>query len=373
MFFIKKFILGLTALALIFIGGSGTQSNNLLMQGGGFVGIVIGLVVLYLFGKMVWRAMGCLPSFFIICVVAAFIMYAIGAFRGGIGNIVPNVLSFLGQGNAFSGYSEQQSNAALQLVEPEKVTPLISENFNDISMVPTASVVPEGCPPANCPPEVIQAVIQQAAQAPIQQPQPAQQPAQQNEGGIVQVIVDTITGSKLVNGQGSAPAQNRGDFNPMNYPAVYGVANVINGDTINLGNRYVKLYGVVAPISNQTCADSRGRSYACGQESARWLKRWISGQEIECRVLHQDSRGNIVGVCMIGQYDIAAALVNAGWAVANTKTTNIYVPYQQQAQENLRGLWQGQFYMPWDWKDIQSKKPKIKVIRPKTKKSILDF
>ena len=56
------------------------------------------------------------------------------------------------------------------------------------------------------------------------------------------------------------------------------------------------------------------------------------------------------------------------------KQSAIYVPYEQQARDNGRGLWQGQFYKPWDWREIQSKKPKIKVIKPKQpKKSILDF
>ena len=58
MFFIKKLFLGLAAVVLIYLGGSGTQSSNMLFQGGGFIGIIVGLVVLYIFGKMVWRAAG---------------------------------------------------------------------------------------------------------------------------------------------------------------------------------------------------------------------------------------------------------------------------------------------------------------------------
>ena len=46
MVFLKKALLGLGALILIFIGGSGTQSSSLLLQGGGFIGLIIGLVVL---------------------------------------------------------------------------------------------------------------------------------------------------------------------------------------------------------------------------------------------------------------------------------------------------------------------------------------
>ena len=180
-------------------------------------------------------------------------------------------------------------------------------------------------------------------------------------------LLNRLTGG----GEPAAPAE---AFNPNNYPAVYGVTRVINGDTLEMRGRYIKIYGIDAPESNQTCADGKGRAYRCGQEAARWLKSWISGHELECHVLKQDSKGNMVATCALGQSDIGAALVNAGWAVADPKQSAIYVPYEQQARDNGRGLWQGQFYKPWDWREIQSKKPKIKVIKPKQpKKSILDF
>ena len=103
MFFIKKLFLGLAAVVLIYLGGSGTQSSNMLFQGGGFIGIIVGLVVLYIFGKMVWRAMGCLPVLLIISLIVGFILYAIGAFNGGVDKVVPNVMNFLGRGsNTFS-------------------------------------------------------------------------------------------------------------------------------------------------------------------------------------------------------------------------------------------------------------------------------
>lgn len=94
MVFLKKALLGLGALILIFIGGSGTQSSSLLLQGGGFIGLIIGLVVLYIFGKMAWRAMGCLPSFLVVISIIAFILYAIGGFNNGIGGVGQSLRSF---------------------------------------------------------------------------------------------------------------------------------------------------------------------------------------------------------------------------------------------------------------------------------------
>lgn len=367
MLFLKKLFLGFGALFLIFAGGSGTQSNNLLLQGGGFVGIVVGLAVLYIFGKMVWRAMGCIPMLLVFGLIAGFIMYAIGAFNNGIESVIPNIQSFLG--NSVSGYTAQQENAVLQIEEaPLQNAGLLQENFGE-QIAPSPTPVVDGFAP---PPSQLQ---QPVAAAPIQTP-PTQLPPVQlqpqklaQESGFSKFI-SSLTGA--VQQQPSQPAVN--SFNPNNYPAVRFVAKVINGDTLEARGRYFRLFGIDAPESNQTCADSKGRAYSCGQESARWLKSWISGQEIECRVVQQDASGNMVGPCAIGQYDIAAALVNAGWAVAYTKATGIYLPYEIQAKENGRGLWQGQFYMPWDWREIQSKKPKIKIIRPKQpKKSLLDL
>jgi len=81
-----------------------------------------------------------------------------------------------------------------------------------------------------------------------------------------------------------------------------------------------------------------------------------------------------MGICFLGEYDIGAALVNAGWAVAYGKHTNIYMPYQYQAQRNGNGLWQGNFYMPWDWRKIQARKPQIKIInnKPKRKRTFMN-
>ena len=327
MVFLKKALLGLGALILIFIGGSGTQSSSLLLQGGGFIGLIIGLVVLYIFGKMAWRAMGCLPSFLVVISIIAFILYAIGGFNNGFGGVGQSLRSFLGM----QANSQQQmpQNGQIMIVE-EEYAPAIDENFSsDIG-----------------------------SQAEVQ-PQAEQRP------NAFQQLISSFGGQR----EQPAPA-----FNPNNFPAIYGAARVINGDTLEIRGSYFKLYGIDAPEANQTCADRQGRSYNCGREAALWLKNWITTNELECHVMQRDAKGNMVGTCSLGQYDLGAALVNAGWAVAYQKYTDIYVPYERQAQMNKRGLWQGTFYMPWDWRAMQGKKPKIKVIKPKSrKKGILDL
>lgn len=380
MMFLKKLFLGLAAITLIFVGGSGTQSTSVLMQGGGLVGLILGLVVLYIFGKLVWRAMGCLPSLLIIVGIVGFILYAIGAFDGGVQNVIPNLQKFIGAGKTQTGMMNENPRA-IQL-ENAPSTPVLGENFSDIKLseiniepqqvpapIMNKEIIPEPANIGEAPqePTAQQQVMQPQQQVPIA-PQQAPIREPERESGGVMGFVNSLLGG----GNNSQPVSQPQNFNPSDYPAVYGSVQVINGDTLNMRNHFIRLYGIDAPEKNQTCANAQGRSYACGREAARWLQGWIQDGELECHVLKQDSKGNVVATCAYGQYDLGAALVSAGWAVS-LPNNSIYRPYEIQAQEARRGMWQGQFYKPWDWREIQSKKPKIKIIKPKTKKRLWDY
>lgn len=329
MLFMKKALMGLGAFLLILWGGAGTQSNSTLLQGGGFIGLIIGLVVLYIFAKMAWRAMGCLPSIIIIFGIIVFIIYAIGGFNNGIANVGVTLKSFLGQ-------QTQQRNAdgqnSVMLVDEEDMPgEMFEEDFYEEDEEQPSST----------------------ASAPAPQ---AQQP------DTFRKLMGAFGGQQ--NQQQTAPALNMKEL-----PVVSGRVSVVTGDTLRMKGKYISLYGIDAPETDQACANKSGRSYLCGKAAARWLSDWLinADVDVECRILQKDSRGNMVGVCSLGPYDIGAAMVNAGWAVAYTKYTDIYVPYEQQAQQQRVGLWQGRFYKPWDWRKIKTSKPKITVKKPKKK------
>ena len=162
-------------------------------------------------------------------------------------------------------------------------------------------------------------------------------------------------------GNSNNDAENGMGFNPEDYPATEGYAGAVTGAMLQINGLHIKLLGLEAPYMHQTCADKFGQGYACGQKSRDWLQNWLQNKIVKCHIISPQKNGRATGVCFSEGYDVGAVVVNAGWAVAYTKNTDIYVPYEHQAGTNKRGLWAGTFYKPWDWKKLQSRKSNIRI------------
>jgi hypothetical protein len=64
-----------------------------------------------------------------------------------------------------------------------------------------------------------------------------------------------------------------------------------------------------------------------------------------------DDRGERpVAICYADGVDIGGALVDQGLAVASRKHSNKYVPNEERAKAEKRGLWAGEFEWPWDYR-----------------------
>lgn len=336
MYLLKKLFIGCGLLALIYGGSAGTQSSSLFVQGMSFIGLLIILIILHVFSKMLVRGLGCMPSVLVMAAIGIFTMYSLGMFNNGAGGVIDSVSRFIGREQTQEQTQPQMQDADVSLEEEAEQDKAMEEEhsgmlFGDFK----------------------------AEKEKKKQQQQQQQPKQ----GLLNNLVSALAGRQ--------PVQEQRPFNPNDFPVIYIIPRIISGDTFEINGRYFRLFGISAPIANQTCVDGKGRSYRCGKTAALWLKEWIDGEELECHVIQQDTNGNMVGTCALGEYDIGAALVNAGWAVANPKYADayaIYVVYEEQAQRNKRGLWEGQFYRPWDWQKMQHRKGKVKIIRPKKKK-----
>ena len=131
--------------------------------------------------------------------------------------------------------------------------------------------------------------------------------------------------------------------------AILGVAQVIDGDTIDVAGQRIRLYGIDAPELAQNCIHATGE-WDCGRRAALWLQQLISTNELSCISKGNDRYGRIVATCTMGELDIAAEMVSNGWALAYRSITKTYVITEGKAKRNRLGLWDSKFANPWDFR-----------------------
>ena len=136
---------------------------------------------------------------------------------------------------------------------------------------------------------------------------------------------------------------------PATAQTITGTASVIDGDTLEIHGQRIRLHGVDAPEGQQRCR-LNGKAWRCGTDAARALDSAIGGKTVACYQQDIDRYGRMVAVCTVGGADVNAWLVSEGWAVAYRRYSKAYVGDEARARKAGRGLWAGEFDMPWDWR-----------------------
>jgi len=129
---------------------------------------------------------------------------------------------------------------------------------------------------------------------------------------------------------------------------IIGHASVIDGDTIEIGGKSIRLFGIDAPGESQTCTDASGRLYRCGQWAARVLDYRISGNVVYCDPQDSDRPGHAVAICRAWGEDLSAWMVGLGWALADREVSTRYVPAENLARARRAGMWAGEFAPSWE-------------------------
>jgi len=131
---------------------------------------------------------------------------------------------------------------------------------------------------------------------------------------------------------------------------IIGPARVIDGDTIEISGERIRLHGIDAPESNQTCTDVEGKEWRCGQEATIALATIVGDQSITCKGEERGKYGRLIAVCYVGLFQLNVLMVTRGWALAYRQYSSDYVPEEDYARIYKRGLWRGQFIAPWEWR-----------------------
>jgi endonuclease YncB( thermonuclease family) len=133
--------------------------------------------------------------------------------------------------------------------------------------------------------------------------------------------------------------------------AMSGVARVIDGDTIAIDGRNIRLEGIDAPEQGQTCGRRFFGTWRCGAAAAEALEELVAGRTVVCESRGDDKYGRMLGICFVDGVDVNARMVLDGYAWAFVKYSKTYVREETEARANRAGIWTGRSDPPWVYRE----------------------
>ena len=128
-----------------------------------------------------------------------------------------------------------------------------------------------------------------------------------------------------------------------------GLAIVTDGDSIKIDGQRIRIHGIDAPEAKQLCR-RQGEPWQCGKSATEALKSRIAARPVSCEELDRDRYKRIVARCLVDGEDLGEWMVLNGWAVAYVRYSYEYTRAEHFAKTDRRGIWVGEFEMPWAWR-----------------------
>lgn len=126
-----------------------------------------------------------------------------------------------------------------------------------------------------------------------------------------------------------------------------GQVSIVDGDTLDIHDERIRLWGIDAPESTQLCRGRDRKPYRCGAQAANTLDAFTRAKTVRCTPVDGDRYGRIVARCTIGRIDLGQMLVSRGLAVEEPQYSHgHYAADQATARRAGRGIWAGRFVEP---------------------------
>ena len=148
-----------------------------------------------------------------------------------------------------------------------------------------------------------------------------------------------------------------------NEKTISGKAKVVDGDTIKINKKKIRLFGIDAPEKEQICKKiyisflifNFQKDYNCGEKSTLALLKKLKDKKVKCILEQaQDKYKRNIGTCYVDGQNINRWLVRNGYALAYRRFSKKYVPDEQYAKGNKLGIWRGTFVKPEKWRRIMN-------------------
>jgi endonuclease YncB( thermonuclease family) len=100
----------------------------------------------------------------------------------------------------------------------------------------------------------------------------------------------------------------------------------------------VRLYGIAAPESDQTCFNAAGDLYPCAALATSALLQLVDGERVVCHADAWNLNRRLLATCWRGDLDLGREMVRQGWAIAYEHFSTIYAAPEDEARAARRGI-----------------------------------
>jgi len=133
---------------------------------------------------------------------------------------------------------------------------------------------------------------------------------------------------------------------------IYGVAKVIDGDSLYVDKKEVRLLDIDAPEYKQECFDKNNKPYRCGIVSSKFLRKFIQNKNITCKYNQKDRYNRLLARCYMESISINEKMILSGMAVIYdlSQAYDKIISLEKEAKATKLGIWQGHFQLPKDYR-----------------------
>lgn len=136
-------------------------------------------------------------------------------------------------------------------------------------------------------------------------------------------------------------------------------ARVLDGDTLVLDGRHVRLSGIDAPELAQTCKEVHAVQ-PCGRNARTALIALIGTAKVRCEGHGTDKYRRTLATCLADDRNLNQEMVERGMAVAYGR----YDRQETQARMQKIGLWATEFDRPEEWRKTHDRSHSADAVSP---------